>query len=384
MEIIMIQILHIVLSLDMGGLENGIINLVNGLDAKQFHIDVLCLNKRGTLSSNINNKNNAVYFDESFSENQTHRFSQYQFICSIRKHLASHHYHIIHTHGWATMLSTYLSCFFLNHKKPLIINGEHGTLYFKTKRQRWMQAFLFKQMALNLSVSNTLIKEISRRFNVPSSLFKALLNGVDTFKFNADQQKAETLKKKLMIDDKKQIIGSVGRLVPVKNYACLIKAFALLLKKHSAIHLIIAGDGSEMQSLKELVSYLAIEAHVSFLGQRHDIADLMKIYHIFVLPSFREGLSNTLLEAMASCLTVVASDVGGNSELVIHAKTGYLFESNNNQQLAHRLEQLIDDQKEREKIAFKAREHILQYYSLSCMIDNYKQTYLSLLMKKKG
>jgi sugar transferase (PEP-CTERM/EpsH1 system associated) len=366
-----IKVLHVVLSLGTGGLENGVVNIINGSDANLFQIDVLCLRSEGELARRIHNEQTNVFFDSSRSQGLNNAISV------IREANRNNQYHIIHTHGWATMLAGYLATLFSS--QSLVINGEHGTLYFQTWRQRFMQKLLFNRMKINLSVSAALAKEISRRYNVKSERFIPILNGVDVEKFKPNAVTRDRVRRELGISKGQVIVGSVGRLVEVKNYPSLIRAFSKVLSSFDNIKLVLTGDGPDRKALERLANDLEISKDVIFLGRRDDVPDVMTAFDIFVLPSFREGLSNTVLEAMSSGLPVVVTDVGGNPEIVIENTTGYLFEVDDVEYLSTKLLSLCKHKTELKRLSEAARNHISENYSLNKMVDNYQAVYRKLM-----
>ncbi len=370
-----IRILHVVLSLGTGGLENGIVNTINGIDTDKFVIDVICLRELGELGDRITNQSTQVFFDQEFASGLKNA------IGAIRKVNQKGKYDIIHTHGWATMLAGYIAA---KLEKITVINGEHGTLYFDTFRQRLMQRFLFNRMLINLSVSKVLVNTICKRFKVSKDRFIAILNGVDVNKFRPDLSMRNEFRKEIGINDETILVGSVGRLVEVKNYPSLLRGFQLFNQQHSQSKLVLAGDGPKMKELTELSEELKIVDDVIFLGRRDDIPAVMSGLDIFVLPSFREGLSNTVLEAMASGLPAVVTEVGGNPEIVIEDKTGYLFEVDNIKQLSSILSSLANDRDKLNDISGQSRTHILDNYTLPKMVEHYQNVYLEIMRKSGG
>ncbi len=371
-----IRVLHVVLSLGTGGLENGIVNIINRSDPNKFKIDVICLREQGELGDRIDNPNTEVFFDASRCSGLKNAISV------IREAQQKNEYHIIHTHGWATMLAGYLTG--LLESKPIIMNGEHGTLYYSSWRQRIMQRFLFNRMTINLSVSGALVKEISNRFGVSESRFLAILNGVDIDKFKPSEDSREKYRELLGLTDGQFVIGSVGRLVEVKNYPSLIKAFALFVKQQPNSKLLLTGDGPMRGELESLIKQLGVVDSVELLGRRDDIPELMNAYDVFVLPSFREGLSNTILEAMSTGLPAVVSNVGGSPEIVVEGKTGHLFEVDDTDKMAQLFKQFASDSGYLKKVSLQARTHVVDNYSLPIMVENYQNVYIDLLAGDKG
>ena len=143
----MIRVLHIVLSLETGGLENGVVNLVNHADTTVFHVDVLCLRAQGALAQRVPPEQ--VLFTQPAVAIAAAIKRIYQ-VCRAGG------YDIVHTHGWATLLAGFIGARLA--RVPVVINGEHGVLYDQSRLQRWLQRCLFNAVTLNLSVCDDLVK----------------------------------------------------------------------------------------------------------------------------------------------------------------------------------------------------------------------------------
>lgn len=366
-----IGVLHIVQSLETGGLENGIVNLINRSDADRFRVDVLCLREKGELADRITNKSSQVFFD---GKNKVSITGAVQKVYNASK---SGNYHIIHAHGWTTMLAGYIGGKLAG--VPVIMNGEHGTLYFDYWHRRLMQRVLFNLMAVNLTVSAALKDEIKQRFSVSNSNFKVIINGVDTEKFQIlSKEKNYLIRRSLGLSEEHFIIGCVGRLDEVKNYPSLIKVLSLLVSDIPVARVVFAGDGPMMAPLVELVGELGLSNHFIFLGRRDDIPDLMNVYDLFVQPSFREGLSNTILEAMSCGTPVVASKVGGNPEIIIEGQTGKMFPVGEVESLATIIRGYYNNREELRSSSLNARQHVVENFSIDWMVRNYQDTYIEL------
>jgi glycosyltransferase involved in cell wall biosynthesis len=174
------------------------------------------------------------------------------------------------------------------------------------------------------------------------------------------------------------VIGTVGRLEPVKDQVTLLYAFKIILQQFPNSKLVITGDGSLASVLKNTAASLRISNSVLFLGLRDDILELLGTMDIFVLPSISEGTSCTLLEAMSCGLPVVATNVGGNPELVLDNETGVLVPKQDSKKLSHAIITLLTNSDLRTKMSLSGRERIVQGFSLYKMIDNLKNLYNSL------
>jgi glycosyltransferase involved in cell wall biosynthesis len=171
----------------------------------------------------------------------------------------------------------------------------------------------------------------------------------------------------------------VGRLVEQKNVPLLLRAMHLLFRKHGArdmpLRLLLAGDGLLRSALEQQAVSLGLDCCVEFLGERSDTPALMRASDFVVSPSFREGLSNVILEAMMIGRPVIASAVGGSVELVEAGETGILFESDNENQLAAAMQTLADDTQLREKLGATGRRRALERYTVQAMVSAMEKHY---------
>jgi glycosyltransferase involved in cell wall biosynthesis len=213
-----------------------------------------------------------------------------------------------------------------------------------------------------------------RYLHITDGRINTIINGVDTNKFSPGKGN-QLVSQALNINDSDFVVGTVGRLVDVKNYPELINAFSKFHEKHTNTKLVIVGDGPCMNDLKSLSHALGLSESIIFTGKRNDISELLKFFDVYALSSWNEGISNTLLEAMSSGVPVIASNVGGNTEIIIHGEVGFLYESGNRDMLFSRLDELYCDQAKQDLFSQNARDHILNNYSMEAMLNKYSEVY---------
>ena len=175
------------------------------------------------------------------------------------------------------------------------------------------------------------------------------------------------------------VIGTVGRQEPVKNPLALVNAFARLIdavpSERSRLRLVLIGTGPMYEGVKAAVATAGIADLTWLPGGRDDVPDLMRYMDVFVLPSLNEGISNTILEAMASGVPVVAAKVGGNPEIVRDGVTGALYSQQDPAELAAVLKHYVTHPDLRREQGTQARAIAEQHYTLDAMVNTYLNVY---------
>ena len=362
-----IHIMHILQTLETGGLENGLVNQINNIDTERYKISVCCLNSSGAMEKRIKNKQTKIIvIGEKPGKAYTLPF---KIVAILKKEKVD----IVYTHNCYSGIYGGIAARMLF--KPLI-HGEHGFDYDEnsgnianTKKER----FICRIANQITCVSVSLKKIVCENLRVKPSKVIIIPNGVDFERFSNIKNSA-TIKKDLKIDTDSIVIGSVGRLHHQKNYELLIRSFANLKELYN-ISMVLVGDGPERKRLHNLASELGVSNRIKFVGERDDIPFLLNLMDIFVLPSFLEGMSNTILEAMCAGCPVVASDVGGNPYIIANEKLGFLFKNNSQIDLSEKMKKLIDDRTLRLHIGLNSKKHVETHYSIDKMIMQYENLY---------
>jgi len=370
-------IAHIIFRLDFGGLENGLVNLINNMPDEKYRHAIICVSDYTDFRKRIHKSNVEVY---ALHKKPGNDLGVYFRLWKLLRKLKPT---IVHTRNLGTIEYS-IPAMFAGVKYR--IHGEHGRdmsdIDGTNKKyiflRRFYNLFLHRFVALSKDLERWLLNSVG----INSKKVAQLYNGVDLRRFNYKVDEPSLLDEyfKLRIDD--LLIGTVGRLQAEKDQATLIKAFALAidnLQKHN-VKLLIIGDGPEKQALEDIAAKTGVSESVIFLGARDDIPNLLTALDIFVLPSRGEGISNTILEAMACGLPVIATKVGGNPELVDENVTGLLVPVNNSESMAEALLSYIKDTKQVKRHGLAGRKRVEALFSLDKMIENYTQVYDSLLV----
>ncbi len=348
-----IKIAHVVLSLDIGGLEMLVVDMIKNLDWERFEVVVVCLREKGVLAREIESLGFKVY---SLGNRDKLEFGSF---FKLAKLLVKENVDIVHCHNTAGYLYGGIAAILAGFKK--IIYTEHGRVFPDSPRrmlaERILSWFTYKIVAVSEDMKRCLVKY--EKIN-PDKI-QVIHNGIDRDKFHSLGLDARCeMRNALGIAHDDIVIGNVARLDPVKDHCLLLRAMALLLAKDkglrikdqekplsiihhsSSLKLLLVGDGPERENIERLISNLKLEASCILLGARTDIPELMNIMDVFALSSKNEGISLTLLEAMACGVPVVATRVGGNPEIVKDGENGLLCESGNPQDLVDKILKILN------------------------------------------
>ena len=176
-------------------------------------------------------------------------------------------------------------------------------------------------------------------------------------------------------DEERIVIGTAGRLVPIKGIVYLLRALNLLHDQFPGLHLEIAGEGCERAALENEVKSMTLQRRVRFLGWQSELSAAFDGWNIFVLPSLEESFGISILEAMAYGLPVIASDVGGIPEVVEHGRSGWLVPPRSPEALAERLKSMLVNPDERRAFGSAARERVRANFSAQRMVSSISKVY---------
>lgn len=217
---------------------------------------------------------------------------------------------------------------------------------------------------------------------VPARKMRHIPNGVDTDVFRPDPVVRVRLRSELGVEGS-FVWLAVGRFEPPKDHPTMLQAFANIAHNHPNSLLLLVGDGPLRREIEAMASALGIQSRVRFLGLRQDISHLMNVADAYLMSSSREGLPNVLLEAHSTGLPIVATDVGGNREVVLDGKTGFIVPSRNPDALAQAMQRMMDlDESERSQMGVAGRQHIIQNYSMEHVVQQWEDLYRELLSQK--
>lgn len=372
-----IHVLHVVTSLLPGGTESGVVKMINDLDEGIFCSSLCCLKATGELQSKL--RHPKVKLFELHKEHGNSHFM------SLRKILRVQRVDIIHSRNWGTFFDAVVGARLAN--TPFIVHGIHGIysedIQKMKLRRRLLQRFLSLGAHKLYAVADYLRDYYIRVVGVPPQRISTIYNGVDTETYTVRGAEARREKRaELGLPPGEILIGSVGSLYWVKDPQTPLEAVVKVLQKRDDVTFLWAGgdragDEPLKEKLQAQVKELGVEKKILYLGPRGDVPSILAALDIFVSSSITEGMSNSILEAMASGLPVVATDVGGNSEIIQNREHGYLIPPRRPDILADVLLQLAANRRIRATLGRRARQRVEEKFSRKKMIENYQQMYLA-------
>jgi sugar transferase (PEP-CTERM/EpsH1 system associated) len=374
-----IKIAYIVASLGYGGVEKYVVDIVNNINKKKFSPTVFTFKKDGPLKKLINP-------DVKIHEIEKKNGNSLLFPLRLGRLLKEDSISIVHSNNWSTFGEATIAASVA--RVPTMIHAQHGIemndaeAYVKSKRfirNRLRQGF--SQLTDRIVVVSQATKNfVCNEWKTPECKVQLLYNGIDIDTFSPRSNKEyNSLRTKLNIEQKQTVIGCTGRLMTVKNFPFLIRAFHKISSSFPDSILLLIGDGPERKNIESLTAKCNLNDRIILAGHRDDIKDLLHVLDIFVLPSISEGVSLALLEAMASGLPIIASNVGGNPEVIENNKSGLLVRSNDHDHLAELLSLLLNDEGRREQLGNAARKRVEGKFDKANMMKNYEQLYLSVV-----
>jgi len=258
-----------------------------------------------------------------------------------------------------------------------------GEVVFKQPRTPRLLPWIGRLHRRIVFVADWLRQRALRDFRVPPAKALLIHNAADLSAF-VPGEPDPALARSLGLEPGDLVVGAVGNLRPVKDHATLLRAFARVAARVPQARLVIVGEGDERPRLEALAAELGIAGSVKLLGQRADVPLLLRRFDVFVLSSISEGLSLSIVEAMAVARPVVATRVGGNPEIVRDGETGLLVPSGDPPALAEALVALLDDPARRDAFGAAGLRRAQSVFSLPGMIEQYERLYETLIPRPRG
>ena len=372
---------HIIYALGTGGLENGLVNILNRSPPGRYRHAIICLTEAGDFSARLTDPGVEII---ELHKRPGHDLGMYWRLYRALRRLRPA---IVHSRNLAALETQLLGLLFPGCKR---VHGEHGRdvhdLDGSVRRYQRLRRLLQPLIHRFITVSADLQQWLVGTVGIPARKVCHIYNGVDHERFSP-RQGERPLPLHLppgFLPDGCRVVGTVGRLAAVKDQQTLIRALGHIFREspmqRHTLRCILVGEGPERPALERCIAEQGLGDTVWLAGDREDIPELLACLDVFVLPSLGEGISNTVLEAMATGLPVIATRVGGNPELVDHGVSGLLVPAGDAAALAQAMGELLDDPARCEQMGRMALQRARTTFDWDTTVAEYLQVYDELLV----
>lgn len=369
------RILHILESIDSGGVERRRLSMTKLLDKEKFEIKIVCSKASSKVADEI--INNDV---EIFEVGQLKSPFNLSVHIKVLKIVNKFKPHIIHGAVFEGVTLAATAGFFL--RVPIVIIEETSEPTTRSWRANMLMTLFGKVADIAIGVSNASKDYLIKKAKISEEKVKLVVNGVKLDR-NTEDLSPEEFKKELGIEENELIVGSVGRMVDsVKKFSILIEAIYKLRKRGLEVKLVLVGDGPDFFTLKKLTSELGMEDKVIFAGYQENPDKYYAIFDVFSLVSEREAFGLVLVEAMLHRLPVVATNVGGIPSIVVNNETGYLVDRSDLEGIVKMTSKLLLNLGLREKMGEYGYKRAVKLFGEDRYVREIENLYESLIEQK--
>jgi sugar transferase (PEP-CTERM/EpsH1 system associated) len=367
----------VIYRLDIGGLENGLVNLINRFPKDRYRHAVVCLAGYTDFRKRIGRDDVQVV---SVDKRPGKDFGVHVRLFRLFRELRPD---VVHTRNLATIEAVVPA---VCAGVPVRVHGEHGwdvhDLDGSKRKYHYLRRGLAPLIDRFIALSRGLERYLTERVGVDPNKIDRICNGVDTDRFrprSSEESADSPFPWSGVGSTDPVVIGTVGRMEEVKDPLTLVAAFARLKALRPDVHartrLVMVGNGSLRPRVEEELRNAGLAERAWLPGPRDDVPRVLRGLDLFVLPSLAEGISNTILEAMASGVPVVATNVGGNGELVENETTGVLVPPSDPDAMAHAFAAYVEHEDRRRTHGRAARKRALSEFSMNRMVEAYLSVY---------
>jgi len=363
------KILHFVISMVVGGAERLVYDMVRYPVFAGNRPIVCCMDTVGELGEKLLEEGYKVYCKGRRPG------LDFEMITWLRNIIRQEKVDVVHAHQYSPLFYAVPAALFAGRVK--LVYTEHGRFY--PERSSWKRTLFNPLLAMGVdhlvSISEATAQAMATYDNLPLHRIKVIHNGINCSCMNLEIDK-RLKRQELGLSETCRVIGTAARLNSIKNIQMMFRVLKLVLQQVPDTCLVIAGQGEEEERLKTMASELGISERVKFIGLRFDLPEVYKLFDVFLLTSLSEGISVTLLEAMASGVPAVVTDVGGNGEVVVEGETGFLVPVDDDKKMAQLACDLLQHQENARKIGDAACKLVESQFSVKVMIDSYRGLYV--------
>ncbi|MGI6630093.1 MAG: glycosyltransferase family 4 protein [Bacillota bacterium] len=370
------NVLHVVRPAD-GGMKNHILTLLRNLNKTKYRIFLACPHKNEWISYL---KDSDIEVVEIPLKGELSPSSDLKSVLQLMDLIRKWDIDLVHTHGMkAGLVGRIAGSFVPGRAVPYLIATVHNSVYHyqMPRYQRHLLAKVQKYLAMKtdqfITVSKALKKEIMLWEGVPENKIQVIYNGIKVENF--DKKVTPYGKIRLGLNPVFPVVGTVARLAPQKGLEYFIKAASLVSQVVDKVQFLIVGDGPLRKELEFITAKKRLQDKILFTGYFPNISEIYPVIDVFVMPSLSEGLSISIIEAMAAKRPIAATAVGGIPELIRHRESGLLVPPGNEQALAQAILELLKRPKWSEKLGEKAGKKARNEYTVEKMVQQTENIY---------
>ena len=374
-----IKILYIITSSGIGGAERILYYTATGLDYNKYDISICSLKKKGEIAGDLEKQGIEVCcLHLGGRERFLGWLSSIITLIWLFPYLIRIRPTIVHSFLFRAnilaRIAGYLTGVPIVISSVRVMGGEKRYFHYIEK----ITSFMVDHY---VAVSESVKRYIIDKSKISAEKISVIYNGVNIK--SQDDLHEQNVRMPFKIEDEDRILMTVGRLHEQKGHYYLVKAISKVQKEFPKVKLLVIGEGEEENNLKKLVKSLDLTNEVIFIGLSSDIEEILPMAELFLLPSLWEGLPNVLLEAMAAGKPVIATEVGGVPELVIHGETGMLVPHKDSDALACAIADLLKNRLKARRMGETGRIRAEEHFSIQKMIEKTESLYQELLREKK-
>ncbi len=365
-----LHLMHLVLNLGTGGMENTLIQVCNRLPLDEFKPTICVFEAGGGMEDRIDtHRVELIHVLKRFGNDPTVPFR-------VARQLRRRRIDILQTNQWATLIEG-IAAAKIAHV-PIMVHGEHGTIQDR-RRQIVAQRWGWSRVNQFYAVSAALADRAAQIVGFPRDRIGVINNSVDTVHFRPAVTPKYELRKQLGLPASGLLVGMVARFVPFKDHAGVIKTLAKLRQADLDVRLAFVGSGPLRDELVQLAKVLRIEDRVHFLGEMGQVRPLLQALDVFVSnSSHNEGMSLSVLEAMACGVTVVSTRVAASPDVLAGGNAGVLIPPQDTDALVKALRELTENPQRRISLAQAGCKRAEEHFSVLTMVQGYRDMYARL------
>lgn len=370
-----IRVAFVVHTFGVGGLERCVAHLVNELDPARFEPMIVCFTRNGDAAQWI--RRSEVPIVELYKPPR----NSLRTVLRLVRALLDYRPDLIHTHNWATLIESTLARRWVSgirhvHAEHGLVLGKAGVPGLKIRARQVAMRWALNRVDTVVACAESVKERVSRECGFPRSRMLVVPNGVESPATDGRPSRAAELRSRLGLKRNSFVYGSVGNLRPVKDFGTAINALRIATTEGHDVHFVVVGNGTHRQQLEAHAVAAGVADRVHLVGPQQNVGDWLRVFDVYINSSVSEGMSMSILEAMATGLPVVATDVGDAAALIGgDPPAGLLVPPADPPSLARAVSELIGNLSRRKELGENARRRYNARYTVRHMVDRYSTLY---------